>query len=237
MSKEQPGPKPWVSQILIPIGSVLIAALALIGQYPQLPRWVVLVAVSYLAVVVAVSLYVPVTALVSIVLSKRRSWLLAETYSPRLLEGVGGLRHLLTREQTNTLLYVLGEASQWDELRGRSPIFDPEHVETMRDWLHSIETRARRYKRDDFPNFCRELASLISQYNRFCCQRHRQLQEMVAGGVLPEQRSRQLRQKWNVHREGHMAFMRQWENLSRAINERAGTRICLDYYEPIGTLE
>lgn len=234
---EEPAHKLWLKDYLIPLGSFLIAALALLTQYAQLPRSIIVVAVSYLAIVAGASLYISVGPVVSSVASKWRFRRLAKTYIPRVLESIRVLHQLLERGQTNTLLYLLGEAAQWSELRGRPSLFDPEHVEIMRSWLFSIERRVESSTPREFSGLCSEISELIGHFNGFCHQRLRALQEVITAGALPEQRLRQLKQQWNLHREAHVAFIRGWQNLTKAINEKAGTRLCMDYYEPLGTLE
>jgi len=234
---EEPAQKLWLKDFLIPLGSFLIAALALLTQYAQLPRWIIVVAVSYLIFVAGVSLYISVGRVASYIASKWRFRRVAKTYFPRVLESIGVLHQLLERGQTNTLLYLLGEAAQWGELRGRPSLFDPEHVEIMRSWLFSIEGRVESCTRGEFSSLCSEISELTGHFNRFCHQRLRALQEVITAGALPEQRLRQLKQQWNLHREAHVAYIRGWQNLTKTINEKAGARLCMDYYEPLGTLE
>ena len=164
-SRNHQSQKPWLTDYLIPVGSLLIAALAFLMQYAQLPRWITVVAVGYLIIVAAVSayIYIPVGRLVSLVAEKRSSRRVSKTYFPRVLESMGVLHQLLARGQADTLLYVLAEATQWDELRGRSSLIDPEHVEIMRSWLSSIEGRVERHKRDDFSGLCWEISELTTE--------------------------------------------------------------------------
>lgn len=237
MNSQRPAHESWLTKYLLPLGSVLIAALALLAQNAQLPKWVIVVAVSYLLVVVGVSLYRPGARLLFFIKDKRRLRRLRKTYFTKLSEGVGGLRQLLAQDRSNTVLYVLQEAAQWDELQGRFVPFDAEHVASLRTWLTSIEQRIRRYQSNSFLDLCGEVGDLAFQYNRVCCHGQQALQEATAAGQLSEPRLRSLKQRWNVQRDNHAAFFREWASLCRAINEAAGRRLCTDYYEPLGTLE
>lgn len=236
-NSEQPRLKSWLTGYLFPLGSVLIAALALLSQHAQLPRWAIIVAAGYLVVVGAVSLFRSAQRLLSFLRSKLRLRHLAKTLSPRLSENVKVLGQFLERGNSNSLLYVLWEAAQWEELRGQSPIIDTEHVETFRTWFSSIEGQARRCTPDEFTRLCRQVGLLVHEYNRFCCQRLRALQTQVAAGRLPEQRSRQLKQQWNSQRDAHTAFLREWASFAKAVNQAAGMQVCNEYYEPVATLE
>lgn len=230
-------PKSFLTGYLLPLGSVLIAAVAFLTQSVQLPKWAIILAVLYLTLVAGFSLYHPALRLSSSAVRRRRLRQLAKTIFPSLAENAKQLGQLVARGQSHTLLYVLHEAGQWEEIRSHAPLLDPEHVETIRSWLNSIERRVARCRRNEILQLCSEFSELVHQYNRFCHQRLAILQTAIAAGRLPEQRLRQLKQQWNLGREGHVAFVRGWENLSRAINETVGNRRCIEYYEPVGTLE
>lgn len=230
--------KAWLTGYLLPLGSVLIAALTFLTQNFQLPKWAFILAMSYLVLVAGVSLYDPVCRILSFLLRKGRLRRLAGTSFPVVLDKLKGLRQLVGEQRGDTLVYVIEQAGQWDEIRCQSQVLvEPEHVETIRNWLSSIERRAVRYRRGDFSNLCQELSDLIHRYNRFCCQRLRMLQELTGGDRLPDHKLRHLKQQWNLHREAHVAFVRGWQDLSRVLNEKADARLCIDYYEPLGTLE
>lgn len=236
-SPEQPRLRSWLTGYLLPLGSVLIAALALLSQHAQLPRWAIMVAAGYLVVVAGVSLFRPAQCFLSFVRSRLRLRRLAKTHSPRLSENVKVLGQFLERGNSNSLLYAIWEAAQWEELKGQSPIIDTEHVETFRTWFSSIRGHAKRCRADEFERLCGQVGLLIHEYNRFCCQRLRALQTQVAAGRLPEQRSRQLKQQWNSQRDGHTAFLREWASFAKRVNQAAGRQVCPDYYEPVATLE
>lgn len=234
---QSPTGKPWLTGFLLPLGSGLIAALAFLTQNTQLPGWATVLVSLYLVVVAGVALYIPVRWLFAFVSDNLRLASLARRALPQIVESVRRLRKLVAHGQANTAIYVFQEAGQWDEIRSHRPPLDAEHLETIRDWLFSIERSVRHPKRGEFGNLCSELSTLIQRYNRLCVQGLKRLEEVIAEGRLQEQRLRYLRQQWNVHREGHVAFMREWADLSKTINEKAGARLCVDYYEPLGTLE
>ena len=237
MNSPRPAQESWLTRYLLPLGSVLIAALALLTQSAQLPKWAIVVAVLYLVVVAGVSLYGPGARLLFFIEDKGRSRRLRKTYFPKLSEGVGGLRRLLAQDHSNTVLYLLQDAGQWDEFRGRYSPFQAEHVETLRAWFASIEGRIKRYRWSSFSDLCAEVSHLVFWYNRVCCQGQRALEEVVAAGQLPEQRLRSLMHRWNVQRDEHAAFVREWTSFCRSVNESAKRELCVNYYEPLGTLE
>ena len=237
MSTKEPIPRSWVSENLIPLGTPLFAALTLLAQYVLPTTWISLITVSCPLILTVVSLYAPVVRWLSSLANKWRLQHLAKIYFPQLLESARRFRQFISRQNINTLLYVLQQVAQWGEQKGKSLLPDPEYRETVENWLFSIEKRIALYKPDDFPGLCKEMSDLILSYNRFCSQRLRKLEELIRSGDLPEQRLRQIKQQWNVQRGDHTAFVREWGIFAKRINEKTGSKICFDYYEPVGTLE
>lgn len=236
MSTKEPTLSSWVSEYLIPIGTLLFAALALFAQ-DVLPTWISIVAVSCLIIVTVVSLRPLVVRVLSSLVNKWRLRHLARTCFPQLLEDVKRFRRLIARQSTNTLLYVLRQAAQCDEQKAKSLLPDPEYVETIDNWLLSIEQRISRHKPGDFLVLCKEMSALILWYNRFCYGQLNKLEELIAARGLSEAQLHQIKQQWNVQRDGHSVFVREWETFARRINEEIGSEICFDYYEQVGTLE
>jgi hypothetical protein len=232
-------PRPWLTRFLLPLGAVLIAALTFLTQNVTLPKWAVGTAALYLVVVTVVTLYDPAVHTYRWLVAKNKLARLAGSTRPRIEETFVQLQRLLSSDNASTVLYVLKETAQWDELRvlGPGPLYDAEHLESLRGWLLSLESRVIGYDRREFASVCHELGALVGQYNRFCLLRHRALQDALTAGKLSEQHARYLKQQWNVHREGHAQFIRKWTEISATVNDRLGMRLCIDYYEALGTIE
>lgn len=233
----EPHFKPWITQVLIPAGSLLIAALALLSNYQALPAWISFVAAFYLVVVTGSVLHGRVCNLIRVAKRQIRIHRSADTYYPQVLSAIEGLRHLIEPQRSDTLICVLDQAVQWEELRNLPRVNDSKHVETLRSWLLSIGQRGAMGRRADFATVTAELGLLIHRYNRYCAQKLRVLQEAVVTANLVEPRSRQLRQQWNLNRETHTEYVRQWSTLLRVINRACGAQLCSDYYESVRTLE
>jgi len=193
----------------------------------------------YLVVVIVVTLYDPAIRTYRWFIEKNGLTRLARSTRPRIEETIVQLKRLLSGDNASTVLYVIKETIHWDELRllGLGPLHDAEHLESLRGWLLSFAARVVVYSSREFASVCHELGALINQYNRFCLQRHRALQDALTAGKLSEPHARYLKQQWNVNREGHAQFIRKWTELSLTINDRLGIKLCIDYYEALGTIE
>jgi hypothetical protein len=218
------------------LGSVLFAALVFFTQdISKLSLWAVGVVVAYLVAVTAVTLYVPAIRGYRWIAAAIRDARVARMAQPMLKDMVAQLEHLLSKDSSITVLYVFGEAAQWEEMKSHPQLHDVEHLSVLRSWLSSLKARVNR--RYDFDGLCRELGQLIYEYNRFCSLRHQILQDALTTGKLSEQHALTLKKGWNVKREGHARFIDLWMSLARSINGRLGSHLCNDYYEPLGTLE
>ena len=228
----------WLTKYLLPLGSVLIAALTFLTQNVQIPRLAIAAAVAYLTVVAAVSLYGPAIRFLSLVSERLRMTRLARKSLPELEETVRQLQRMTGRDYGDSLVYLIRDIGQWAELKDLLlSVHDQEHLETLTIWLSSVDSRIADAGTSEFHGLCREVSNLVTQYHRFCIQRHRILQDAISSGKLAEPRLRNLKQQWNVRREGHMALIRNWINVADRINEIAGSKFCHEYYESLGTLE
>lgn len=228
----------WLTKYLLPLGSVLIAVLTFLTQNVEIPRLAIVAAVAYLGLVAAASIYRPAVRLVLVLANTLRMARLARVRLPELDETVGQLRRLTGREHGDTVVYLIREAAQWPELKDLSPLIqDQEHLETLASWLALVDSRIADAGRNEFRGLCHEVSSLVTQYHRFCLQRQRLLQEAISSGKVAEPRLRYLKQQWNVRREGHMALIRHWVSIANKVNGMAGSKLCHDYYESLGTLE
>ncbi len=227
----------WIKDYLLPLGSVLIAALTFLTQKVALPKIAIAAAVVYLVIVAGAPFYRPTVRLVSRIWARRKLVRLVRFIGPRLRDSITRLNFLLSHGHSGTVLYVLGETVQDQALRSQGFFLDQEHLETLRQWLSSLETRGRTLRADVFLGLCRETSLLVQRYNRFCTQNLRVLEDALGKAQLEGSRLKQLKQQWNTNREGHLQAIDQWVTLAKEVNRVTGGQVCLDYFEPLGTLE
>ena len=227
----------WTKDYLLPLGAVLIAALTFLTQKVDLPWIAIAAAVTYLAIVAGIPLYWPIVRLCSRISARRRLSRLVRSIGPRLTDAIARLNVLLAHGHSGTALYVFGEIAQDQALRSQGFSLDQEHLETIRQWLSSLEIRSRMLRADTVLDLCRETGLFVQRYNRFCIQNLRVLEEALGKEQLEAPRLKYLRQQWNTNRGSHLQAIDQWVTLAREANRVTGRQMCLDYYESIGTLE
>ena len=225
-----------LKDFLIPFGSVLIAAIVFLTANYQLPKWAISVVVLYLIIVMVVVMINPIIRIISFFRERQRKKQTAKSFYPQLVDSGKEFVHLIDGS-TNNIIYLLQEIQGWAEISNNPILIDMEHIETIRNWLQSVQKHLDLYRFKDFLHLVSELSSLINQYHRSCVQVQQRLETLVAAGKLPEQRLRYLKREWNLRRENHNLFINKWGNLTKSINESAGDRVCIDYYEPLKTLE
>jgi hypothetical protein len=224
--------------VMFPFGSVLIAAVALLVKGEQLPGLAIYVVVPYLIVTV-VLLLVPLVIQANAALrAGQRKKRLVERFYPRLRESAKEFALLIEQGNSNTLLYFFADTSNWLTRIGiDSSRIDKEHIQTIKSWFESLRTRLQSPKYLDFFPLASEMSSLINSHNRFCIKAQEYLQANVVAQKFPESEMKGFRQQWNLCREKYAFFIQNWERLAKNINDDSGERICLDYYEPLKTLE
>ncbi len=227
----------FLKDIVIPVGAVLIAGITLLSAKHKIPIWASICVVLYFVVVMVVVVAKPSIQLISLFKNKLKKKHLAKIFYPQLADTASKFGPLIEHQRSNTICYLIEDINRWDEVRNQQIQYDAEHMGTINGWFVSIKNYLNFYRFKDFPILAKGFSSLINQYNRFCIKLQRQLEAIVSSGKLSEQRLRDLKREWNVHREKHNKIIQNWEDRAKDINKVADDRICIDYYEPLKTLE
>lgn len=228
-------PSHFLTTIAISFGALLVAAISFLTANVQLPRWSIVVVASYLIIVTLAVLARPAIHLISLSLNKAGERRTARIFYPHLEELAYELADVLRDDRIDTLSYLLRNISSWSELQGKIP--DTSRIMVIREWLDGIRDYLEFSKPKHFRSLAWDLSKLVNQYNRFWFETQRQLESLAADRSLSPQHLRELRQEWNLRREGHMMLLNKWGNIARKINEDVGDRVCIEYYEIIKTLE
>lgn len=69
-----------------------------------------------------------------------------------------------------------------------------------------------------------------------CAQAQRHLESVIQWSV-PDSRRRDFKGKWNIAREDFVRLIKDWQQVAKKINELAGERVSIEYYEPLRLLE
>lgn len=233
-------PDHFIKDILIPLGSLLIAAIPLLAaKEVPLPTWAIFIVISYLVIVASIVLLNPLITLISFLRGNVNRTRIAKIYSPQLSDCTREFGRLIDTQKTDTINYLLRDAisGKWGGIRNDQFPYDSEHIATLQSWFLSLEGQFNVYRHRDFPYLASGLSHLISQHHRYCLKVHQLLESLITQGTITEQQLRPLKQEWNLRRETYMQFIRKWENLTKDINESIGESICITWYEPLKTLE
>jgi hypothetical protein len=227
-----------MSAYLLPLGTVLIAAMSLLTRDQPLPPAASVVIAAYLAAVCSISLYRPLGRLLNFFRSQLLFIRAARESNGELHDTVCRLGRALASDYSNTVPYLLSQLSTWPEVRGKvQGLDDPEYLEALRRWREAVGRRLTKFRVSEFSNLCSEVGQLVQLYGSFCEDRRRRLQALIAANELPEERARHLKQQWNTLRDGHVDLVREWSMTVKRINKRTRITLCPDYYDGLGTLE
>ncbi|WP_148664998.1 hypothetical protein [Sulfuricaulis limicola] len=225
-STAQSETKPIITTVLIPLGSFLVAGLALLVQ--AVPWWVTGIVVFYVVVVALVGLIPASIRTYRLLRSWMRQRAVAHRYTPLIRRFLTTLVPNLEESRADTVFNVWKSAIPLDQ--GRNQVRpDYAHLRTLQSWLRSIDSRLEVDGRSNFDQLCSELAEVVLQYNRLCEQAHREIEAIVIGGKAEDHQIRYLKQEWNNARDKHNQTIKAWEDLAKNINHDAGERICFDH--------
>jgi len=227
----------FLTKFLIPFGAVLIAAIVFLTANYQLPRWAVIVVIAYLIIVMFATIWKPVTRLFS---SLREKWLhrsISKNYYPYLQNSAVEFGRLTEDNRSSTMISFLQDISSWPEIQNNPIPFDRGHIQTIREWLSSIQENISSNRLTRFKREAHDLSIIIFHYHNLCVRVQERIESLITQGKITDEQNhlRQLKREWDLRREAHMQFIREWESLTKNINSTLG-RVCVDYYEPLKTL-
>lgn len=231
---EDKSSKDWLFKFFIP--SAVISLVSFFVDRAKFPAWALVVVIVYLAAVTFFVLFEPMRALVRCCQQRSRMRSLSRQISDALSQAVEDLLRLSSSEHSDTLRSLLREAEGWTELKPGIKC-DGEHIETLRTWTLSLKERLAGGSTGSYVSLASEISNLIARYNRFFSNRFREFEPIAASPGMSEQRLKYLKREWNSRRERHVAFVRDWEALTKKINKEARTIVCSDYFEQLPTLE
>lgn len=224
----RPEAKSWLTTVLIPLGSFLVAGLGLLVQ--TVPWWVTATIIFYVLVVVLVAA-IPATIRIYRMMrrvTKHRA--IARRYLPMTRRFLTTLTPNLEDSRVGTVFQVWRSATLLDQGRGLVKS-DHTHLITLERWFSSIEERLKSARNKEFNQIADELAFAVLQYSRVCEQAHREIEALLTSGVREEPSLRNLKHEWANARDKHNQTIKAWEDIAKNINRDAGERIYLDHYD------
>lgn len=228
------GPSDLVTKVFIPLGSTLVATVAILVEHDKLPHWVYAIGGGYLVVVTVVLLSKPVRSVTRRLLEDQRRCANAKRDMPHLLRARSELFDMLEDNRSDTLRALLKEIGAWSDVVPR-PAFESEHLESLRCWIMSVGKRLEDSR--NFRQCASDLSVIVAHLNRQFVQKQQELESLIVGGKIPNHRLLYLKREWNLRRERHAAFVRGWRETARGINSWAGPDVCGEYYQELASLE
>lgn len=223
----------FLTTVLIPLGSVLLAGLSLLAK--SVPWWVTTIVVLYIAVI-TIALVIPaVIRIYGLVNYKITQRAIMRRYVPVIRQFLVTLLPSLEDSRSETISYVWRTASSLDNGR-RIVQMNYLYRETLQNWFASIEERLNSVTKRNFELVSSELATAISHYNRFCELAHRELEALLAAENSDKAAVSRLKQEWNNARDKHNHILKSWEDIAKNINRDAGKNICVDHFNFLKTL-
>jgi hypothetical protein len=244
-------PHSFLTKIVIPLGSVLVAVTAVLtSKNQQLPEWVFISFVIYLFIVAVYTVLIigpNLKKIVSNFMAKRKKKKAivqySKSYLPELIRQFNEFACFM-EDRSENIFGLLQSMSSWSEMNSPEIKYKPfefdqlnKHVGTLREWnqvvLYDLQNCGPEYLQFMAYSFSR----LVAQYHYFCLDCQRRLERAVREGSIQGEHLRYLKQEWFTRRERLSKFIDQWKPFAENINNIFGNRVCIDYFETIKTIE
>ena len=228
-----------VRTVLVPLGSLVVAALGLFAK--DVPLWVIVLAVAFIGVVLLAALgdFLRWARRTLRVVREERS--LARRYFPEIKRFLIDLETILQESRADSPYFVLKEASSL-EIQYRKKladgIFEPQrirayaasaHLTTL--WLcgSALTLLTESGRLTTLRAVSRLAGQLLIQYHRFCEDGYEAIDMVLKMPAVPETMRSHLKAQWQETIQRHNHRMREWEMLAKRINLDVGEHICADH--------
>lgn len=217
----------FTKSYLIPVGSILVAALGLVAQ--NAPAWVTYAAVSYLLFVVVFALYPIGRMLLGIWFSRRAVLAAINANMLAVMKVIDKLPPHLSQSRTGAIFDVWQSVSAEEAVRG---LFyaDSSHLDTLNTWFRLIREYVNVAKGDNRIRRIKELSSLIMQYAKLCEQAYRDIESALNAGIIDDKKASKIRQEWNHARDSHNRLIEDWTDICTEVNRLSGNELLSTYF-------
>lgn len=227
------------SKILIPLGSVLIAAVVFLSTSNKLPLWASIVVVAYLAFVVVWVSARPTTHVISKMMIGYGQRRFAKEMSRQLRGFVDELNIHLSRDRTNTLTYLIHDfASKLPEdvrftvrLDRNSREFD-----ILQCWAIALRDGCGGNKLANFRRNAAEFATIAFRWSCACTYLREDVQMCEGTTEVTAHRIPDLKPDWDAAANKVAEFLSRVERFANTVNAKYGARICPDSFQEVKPL-
>ena len=228
-----------VRTVLVPVGSLVVAALGLLAK--DVPLWVIVLAVAFIGVVLLAVLgdFLQWAGRKVRVVREERS--LARRYFPEIRRFLIDLTNILSESRADSPFFVVKEASTLESQYRKKLAdgrFEPQrirsnaasaHLTTL--WLcgNALTLVAESECLTTLRAVSGLTGQLLIQYQRYCEDGYEGIGMVLKMPEVPETMGSHLKAQWEETIQRHNHRMREWEMLAKRINLDVGEHICADH--------
>lgn len=216
-----------IKNVLIPIGSFLVAALGLLAK--DTPAWVTSIVILYLVFVVAITFVPVVWGVFEEWICRRNTANAIKNNISELEKVVDKLSPQLSQSRSGAIFDVWQNVAAEKDVKG--VIYaDSLHLDTLNTWFRLIRDYVNVVKKRDRVRLIKEFSSLVFQYARFCEQAYRDIESAIAVGTMDDKKVNKIKQEWNHARDSHNRLIENWTDICAEINRLSGKEILSTYF-------
>lgn len=225
------------AKYVIQTGLFLVALISFLTNVKEIPTWVWIALSCYLGISLIV-VSVPYAKLLKAKWRERsRRREAARLFFPRLTLTFHRLDEHLRSMRSDTLLSELRDFGSIQDSRGQVVISGLYDAINIAEWLTLKGQQITGWLPREFLSMVQALDLAVIQYDRLCKTFEVRIQEVISNKLLDQDKTRQLRVKWNAGRETQLRFMQDWIATGQEINQLLGQNICQTYYQKLRPME
>lgn len=222
-------------EYIIPIGSLLIPAIAFLAQNTS-PWWGSFAIAAYVAIVI---IFLVVPAIIRggkkwKTYSKRKQF--EVSYLPKISASLRMFKPMMESNRSDTIWGVWNSASRTSEMQ-KNIRPSHSHYYTLVTWLDYLSKTVDSTKSSNFKLIASETSAWVQQYVSFCRDAYLQFEDLLQSNQLDDSKVREVKQSWNHARGEHNQAISNWKTLCLEFNSSFDQSVCSAYYETLKTLE
>lgn len=225
----------FVSRILIPLGSVVIAAVVLLSTKNKLPSWASIIVVAYLAFVIVWIVARPTNNAIQKVVNVTTRRRFVKGMRPELHEILEQLDEMLEQQRMNTIPFVVADLSSKLSRVVKEPILIGAYQEQfyiLQSWASSLTRSMSNYRATDFRRDSSELSQLVFRFTCACTS----ARNIIDNAGYVDKVPHDVRADWNAAVNRMSNFINRVEHFTKAVNAKYSTRICADSFQEVKPL-
>lgn len=234
-SSPKVGTDNFTTEVLIPLGSVIIGVIGLLASANRLPAWASWTMVIYLVLIILKILARPIKNFTSKTINQFNHRRFVKKMQPKLLKLSSEFNELLDSQRTNTipsfisqLFSKLSQEVNMLSCLGRNR----QQFTILQSWAFSLERNLRRNNKTEFIHDAAQFSDVVTWFIWACVW----VRETLDNKEVDIHTNKDIISDWNAATRRISDFTSRVERLMKSANEKFNTSSCATYFQDVKPL-